>query len=222
MSPARPPACRRSPASRSARRSRSTGDEAHHAVAVRRLGSESSVVLTDGRGRTAVGAVTATGKRGRRSGGVGRRLAAAEPVVTVVQAIPKGDRGELAVEMLTEIGVAPIVPWAAARSSPPGRASALAHAAPRQELLAIPGVPRRWPIHGPGPPLSTAGPPHRPRTGFVKNQRFRCGHTKRHSSRFEMHWRMMICLDAESESQVGAWRGVREDERDPGRWIRKG
>ncbi len=34
----------------------------------------------------------------------------------VVQAIPKGDRGELAVEVLTEVGVAEVVPWAAARS----------------------------------------------------------------------------------------------------------
>ena len=36
--------------------------------------------------------------------------------MVVVQALPKGDRGELAVEVLTEIGVARIVPWAAARS----------------------------------------------------------------------------------------------------------
>jgi 16S rRNA (uracil1498-N3)-methyltransferase len=35
--------------------------------------------------------------------------------VVVVQAIPKGDRGELAVEMLTEVGVDRIVPWAASR-----------------------------------------------------------------------------------------------------------
>jgi 16S rRNA (uracil1498-N3)-methyltransferase len=34
----------------------------------------------------------------------------------VVQAVPKGERGELAVEMLTEVGVDAIVPWAAARS----------------------------------------------------------------------------------------------------------
>ena len=33
-----------------------------------------------------------------------------------MQALPKGDRGELAVEVLTEVGVARIVPWAAARS----------------------------------------------------------------------------------------------------------
>ena len=40
---------------------------------------------------------------------------APEPAFVVVQAIPKGDRGELAVEVLTEVGVAEIVPWAAAR-----------------------------------------------------------------------------------------------------------
>ena len=34
----------------------------------------------------------------------------------MVQALPKGDRGELAVEVLTEVGVARVVPWAAARS----------------------------------------------------------------------------------------------------------
>ena len=39
-----------------------------------------------------------------------------QPAVVVVQALPKGDRGELAVEVLTEVGVARIVPWAAARS----------------------------------------------------------------------------------------------------------
>jgi 16S rRNA (uracil1498-N3)-methyltransferase len=38
------------------------------------------------------------------------------PRVVVVQAIPKGDRGELAVEMLTEVGVDVVVPWAASRS----------------------------------------------------------------------------------------------------------
>jgi 16S rRNA (uracil1498-N3)-methyltransferase len=37
------------------------------------------------------------------------------PRIVVVQALAKGDRGELAVEMLTEIGVDEIVPWSAAR-----------------------------------------------------------------------------------------------------------
>lgn len=34
----------------------------------------------------------------------------------VVQALAKGDRGELAVELLTEVGVDVIIPWAADRS----------------------------------------------------------------------------------------------------------
>jgi 16S rRNA (uracil1498-N3)-methyltransferase len=40
----------------------------------------------------------------------------ASPAITVVQALPKGDRGELAVEMMTEIGADAIVAWQAARS----------------------------------------------------------------------------------------------------------
>jgi 16S rRNA (uracil1498-N3)-methyltransferase len=94
-----------------------TGDEAHHAVAVRRLRVGESVVLTDGRGRSVTGPVVTTGKRA-----FAVEVTALvdspppEPEVTVVQAIPKGDRGELAVEVLTEVGVATIVPWAAARS----------------------------------------------------------------------------------------------------------
>jgi len=94
-----------------------TGEEAHHAVVVRRLRVGEEVLLTDGRGRAATGAVTSATK-----GALGVRVAEVtdapvpEPAVTVVQAVPKGDRGELAVEVLTEIGVARIVPWASARS----------------------------------------------------------------------------------------------------------
>ena len=40
-----------------------TGDEAHHAVAVRRLRAGEQVVLTDGAGTSAVGEVAGTGKR---------------------------------------------------------------------------------------------------------------------------------------------------------------
>lgn len=94
-----------------------TGDEAHHAVAVRRLRVGEQVVLTDGRGSTATGEVAETGKR-RFAVTVAdvRHEAAAAPSVTVVQALPKGDRGELAVEVLTEVGVDRVVPWAASRS----------------------------------------------------------------------------------------------------------
>ncbi|MGH3346747.1 MAG: 16S rRNA (uracil(1498)-N(3))-methyltransferase [Nocardioides sp.] len=94
-----------------------TGDEAHHAVAVRRLRLGEQVVLTDGAGTAATGTVEETGKRRFtvRLSSV-RREERPAPELVVVQAIPKGDRGELAVEVLTEIGVTRIVPWAAARS----------------------------------------------------------------------------------------------------------
>ncbi|WP_028637650.1 16S rRNA (uracil(1498)-N(3))-methyltransferase [Nocardioides sp. URHA0032] len=93
------------------------GDEAHHAVAVRRLRVGEQVVLTDGRGTSVRGVVASTGKRVFTA--VVEEVARHEPPapeVVVVQAIPKGDRGELAVEVLTEVGVARIVPWAASRS----------------------------------------------------------------------------------------------------------
>jgi len=93
------------------------GSEAHHAVAVRRLAVGEPVQLTDGAGRVAECEVTATGRA--RLDVVVRSISSVPaqlPEVVVVQALPKGDRGELAVEVLTEIGVARIVPWAAARS----------------------------------------------------------------------------------------------------------
>jgi 16S rRNA (uracil1498-N3)-methyltransferase len=94
-----------------------TGDEARHAVVVRRIRVGEQVALTDGAGTTVVGAVAATHKSSLT-------VTVAQVVETppesprlfVVQAIPKGDRGELAVEMLTEVGVDVIVPWAAHRS----------------------------------------------------------------------------------------------------------
>lgn len=93
------------------------GDEAHHAVAVRRLRVGERVALTDGRGRSVAGEVATTGKR-VFTVAVGEVAdhPAPEPALTVVQALPKGDRGELAVEVLTEVGVARVVPWAASRS----------------------------------------------------------------------------------------------------------
>jgi len=39
-----------------------------------------------------------------------------DPRITVVQALPKGERADLAVELMTEVGVDAIVAWAADRS----------------------------------------------------------------------------------------------------------
>ncbi|MEQ6902997.1 16S rRNA (uracil(1498)-N(3))-methyltransferase [Nocardioides sp. YIM 152588] len=93
------------------------GDEAHHAVVVRRLRVGESVLLTDGLGRVVTGEVAQTAKRAFDVT-VTEVVDHTEPMprLTVVQALPKGDRGELAVEVLTEIGAGRIVPWAASRS----------------------------------------------------------------------------------------------------------
>jgi 16S rRNA (uracil1498-N3)-methyltransferase len=94
-----------------------TGDEAHHAVAVRRLRKGERVVLTDGLGTSVTGTVSSTGKRLLVVDVADvRREPRPEPALVVVQALPKGDRGELAVEVLTEVGAGTIVPWAASRS----------------------------------------------------------------------------------------------------------
>jgi len=93
------------------------GDEAHHAVAVRRLRVGEQVALTDGRGCWVTGPVETTGKRHFSVRvDTARSVPEPAPALQVVQALPKGERGELAVEVLTEVGVATIVPWAAARS----------------------------------------------------------------------------------------------------------
>ncbi|MEV6752153.1 16S rRNA (uracil(1498)-N(3))-methyltransferase [Streptomyces sp. NPDC051214] len=93
------------------------GPEGRHAVSVKRLHAGEDVVLTDGAGRWADCVVEDTEGKDRlilRMGSV-REEAPQEPRITVVQALPKGDRGELAVETMTETGVDAIVPWSASR-----------------------------------------------------------------------------------------------------------
>lgn len=93
------------------------GTEGRHAVTVRRLTAGEAIVLTDGAGRGAYGVVAAT--RGKDELDVEVRGVRVEEApaarITVVQALPKGDRGELAVETMTEAGVDAVVPWAASR-----------------------------------------------------------------------------------------------------------
>ncbi|MDG9705157.1 16S rRNA (uracil(1498)-N(3))-methyltransferase [Streptomyces sp. DH37] len=93
------------------------GPEGRHAVAVRRLRVGEEIVLTDGAGTGAFGTVAAVGGRDRLKVSVREVRTDPEPRprITVVQALPKGDRGELAVETMTETGVDAIVPWSAAR-----------------------------------------------------------------------------------------------------------
>lgn len=94
------------------------GPEGRHAVSVKRLRTGEELVLTDGLGHWADGTVrTAEGKDRLTVTVRGAVQEEPEPAprITVVQALPKGDRGELAVETMTETGVDAIVPWQAAR-----------------------------------------------------------------------------------------------------------
>jgi 16S rRNA (uracil1498-N3)-methyltransferase len=92
------------------------GTEGRHAATVTRLAVGEALVLTDGAGRRASG-VVATADRDVLSVDVADvvDVARPQPRFVVVQALPKGDRGELAVETMTEVGVDVVVPWAAAR-----------------------------------------------------------------------------------------------------------
>ncbi|MEU5553993.1 16S rRNA (uracil(1498)-N(3))-methyltransferase [Micromonospora sp. NPDC047793] len=93
------------------------GPEGHHAATVQRLRVGEELLLADGRGGTAEAVVTAVG-RGTLDLDITARgyVDAAHPRLVVVQGIAKGDRGELAVQAMTETGVDEIVPWAASRS----------------------------------------------------------------------------------------------------------
>nr|WP_241265784.1 16S rRNA (uracil(1498)-N(3))-methyltransferase [Streptomyces boncukensis] len=93
------------------------GPEGRHAVSVRRLRPGEEVVVTDGAGAGVAGTVAAVSGKDRLEVAVDRvhREPAPHPRITVVQALPKGDRGELAVETMTETGVDAVVPWTAAR-----------------------------------------------------------------------------------------------------------
>ncbi|MFE0509482.1 16S rRNA (uracil(1498)-N(3))-methyltransferase [Streptomyces sp. NPDC058964] len=93
------------------------GPEGRHAVSVKRLQPGEEVVLTDGAGRYAVCDVVGTEGKDRlivHMTGVAEEPEES-PRITVVQALPKGDRGEVAVETMTEVGVDAIVPWQASR-----------------------------------------------------------------------------------------------------------
>jgi 16S rRNA (uracil1498-N3)-methyltransferase len=96
------------------------GEEARHAATVRRLRVGEQLVLSDGAGamaRCTVEAVQA-GREAQLTLTVVERWTEEPPAlrVHVAQALAKGDRGELAVELATEAGADAIVPWRATRS----------------------------------------------------------------------------------------------------------
>lgn len=96
------------------------GEEARHAVTVRRMRAGERLVLSDGAGDAADCVVESvrTGRDAALHVRIERRWREPAPRlrVTVAQALVKGDRGELAVELATEAGADAVLPWRADRS----------------------------------------------------------------------------------------------------------
>jgi 16S rRNA (uracil1498-N3)-methyltransferase len=113
------------------------GPEGRHAATVRRLRVGEPVDLTDGRGLLVHGAVVAV-ERDALDVAVQEvvEVPPPQPRLVVVQALPKGDRGELAVELMTEVGVDEVVPWSAARCVTVWRAERAAKALGRWQSAA--------------------------------------------------------------------------------------
>lgn len=92
------------------------GDEGFHAATVRRIRTGEALALSDGAGTLADCVVDSVDKRSLAARVVQRRTAVPQrPPVTVVQAIPKSERSELAVELATEAGADAVVAWQAER-----------------------------------------------------------------------------------------------------------
>lgn len=93
-----------------------SGPEGRHAATVKRLGPGERLQLIDGRGAWAEAEVTAASKSSvtLRVTQVGQTPTPV-PRVTVVQALPKSERAELAVDLATQAGADAIIPWQADR-----------------------------------------------------------------------------------------------------------
>lgn len=93
------------------------GPEGRHAVSVKRIGVGEQIELMDTRGAKALVTVTSVAGKDTLTGTVDEVVVAQEPqpTVTVAQAIPKSERSELAVDLLTQGGVDCIIPWEATR-----------------------------------------------------------------------------------------------------------
>ncbi|NDE83385.1 MAG: RsmE family RNA methyltransferase [Actinobacteria bacterium] len=88
------------------------GDEAHHAASVVRVKVGERISVTNGKGRRAEVEILDINKRN-----IGCRIIdvidekRARTILTVVQALTKGDRARETIELLTEGGAEIIIPW---------------------------------------------------------------------------------------------------------------
>jgi 16S rRNA (uracil1498-N3)-methyltransferase len=93
------------------------GPEGRHAATVRRIRTGERVIIADGTGRGIAGPVTEADKASITVE-VQQTMITPEPdlKITVAQALAKGDRSDIALEMITELGATKIIPWQSTRS----------------------------------------------------------------------------------------------------------
>ena len=93
------------------------GPEGHHAAAVRRLRVGEAVQLTNGSTQHWRGVVTQVAQKSLQIEiQQANKIHTDARPFTLIQALAKGDRDELAIQSATEIGVARVIPWQADRS----------------------------------------------------------------------------------------------------------
>lgn len=92
-------------------------EEAKHAISVRRMRVDEAIQLTDGRGLRVKGFVSEVKPKTLQVKVTSVALEQpASNEITLVQALAKGDRDELAIQAATELGISRVIPWQAERS----------------------------------------------------------------------------------------------------------
>lgn len=94
-----------------------SGAEAKHAISVRRMRVGEAIQLTDAKGLRVRGTVDSISGNSLTVR-VAKIETEPEPKlkITIVQALAKGDRDELAVQAATELGATQVIPWESERS----------------------------------------------------------------------------------------------------------
>lgn len=93
------------------------GEDAHHAAIVSRLQPGETIQIGDGKGVIFhCKALEVAPKRVVLEILLSSETSKSRPEIWLVQALAKGGRDELAIQMATELGVAGVIPWAASRS----------------------------------------------------------------------------------------------------------
>jgi len=96
-----------------------TGDEARHAAQVARISEGERVLLGDRKGRLGEAhAYSVTPKKIKFEVQTVEIFNFCHPEISLIQALAKGGRDEMAIQTCTELGIDRIIPWQAERSVP--------------------------------------------------------------------------------------------------------